>query len=331
MVRTISIALVAFAVLRSAVAHAVEASPYPTTNQSVLAQLYGLPTLGSARTLAPGRYEIGATFDIANQQLVENRGIEELLLDGESRRLTLSWRYATTAGEWGIDIPYVSFDSGSLDDFIERWHDTFGLPQGNRKSMPSNQFAYAYRRNGVDRLRVTQPSGGLGDIRLRAAWPMSDAEALSDLALRTSVKLPTGEASSLHGSGAADAALWISAACGRANCRGDATWNAAAGVLALGKGDVLSARQRDLVWFGEVGTAMEIWPALTLKAELHAHTAFYRDTALEALGSGSVQLIFGGVWRVHPDAALEFGITEDIKVDSAPDVGFVIAYRFIND
>jgi hypothetical protein len=98
-------------------------------------------------------------------------------------------------------------------------------------------------------------------------------------------------------------------------------------VLRLGKGEVLPDLQRREAVFAELGTGFELSPSLALKAELHAHTPFYRDTELRSLGTYSLQFVFGGVWRTAPQAALEFGIEEDIKVDSAPDVGFVIGYR----
>jgi len=52
------------------------------------------------------------------------------LFGGETTRLTFTYERGVGENfEWGIRVPYVSHDGGSLDTIIDGWHDTFGLPQ----------------------------------------------------------------------------------------------------------------------------------------------------------------------------------------------------------
>jgi Protein of unknown function (DUF3187) len=74
------------------------------------------------------------------------------------------------AWEWGVQIPYVGYDGGSLDSFIEDWHAAFGLPKGGRNNAPRNRLNFFYQRNGVTQLSLTNASAGIGDVRLTAGW-----------------------------------------------------------------------------------------------------------------------------------------------------------------
>src|SRR5690606_29732718 len=110
--------------------------------------------------------------------------------------------------------------------------------------------------------------------------------------------------------------LWGSAFAGHAN----------AGVLWLERGDVLGALQEDQVWFASAGVSWAAGDNWRLKAQLEAHTAFY-DSALKELGDDSLQLVLGGSVRLTPRWLLDLAISEDLAVDTAPDVVFQLALR----
>ncbi|HEX9811692.1 MAG TPA: DUF3187 family protein [Burkholderiales bacterium] len=300
--------------------------PLPTFNQSPLAQIYGLPTPDAARVLNRGQYQARVSLEAANNFLSVTSANESLELDGETHRASVVFKTATANGEWGIEIPYLSHSGGSLDDFIDDWHQFLGLPRGGRENAPVGRLQFIYTRDGVDRLRVTDASSGIGDIRLLAGWKQPDRDT-TDRTLRASLKLPTGNAAQLHGSGAADFALWLSAACAIRSCGGTVAWNAHAGALLLGRGDVLSEQQRRLVAFGGGGLAYRPWQPTVFKAELRAHSPFYRGTSLKPLGVSSFQLILGGTLIVGEDVAVDIGVTEDIRSETAPDVSLLLSIR----
>lgn len=304
-------------------AQATPELPFDTTNQSPLIQLYGLPGLGAPHLLAPGRSRVDLHFEAANHFVGKSAGAESLFLDGETHRTTLKiYRGLTGGREIGIELPYVSHGGGFLDSFIESWHDFFGLPQNGRDRMPADRLLYQYRRNGTDAILLSQPSAGIGDVRLTAGLPFP---AWADTALRFSLKLPTGDSEKLLGSGATDAALWFSTRCSR--CTGSISWYGGSGVIWLGKGDVLRGQQRRVVAFGSAGLHWQPLARLTLGVQLDGHMPFYRDSALASLADSSVQLVLGGMWRPSPRYAWELAISEDIVVDTAPDVVVRIGLR----
>lgn len=303
--------------------------PFDTHNQSPLVQIYGLPGLGPARVADPGRTRLGVHFEAANHLVDAGAGAEILRLDGETHRTMLSvFRGLGRSAEIGIEMPYLTHSGGSLDRFIENWHDAFGLPQNGRDAIPSDQLLYSYRRDGIEHVRLTRPTSGVGDIRLGAAVQLTRAEdGGTDSALRASLKLPTGDSAQLHGSGAADLAAWVSLACGRPACPGALSWYGGGGLLWLGSGDVLSELQRRGVAFGSAGAHWRVAPALTLTAQLDTHTPFYKNSDIRPLKAPSAQLILGGTWFIGPALGLEVAVAEDIVVDTAPDVVLRIGVR----
>lgn len=300
--------------------------PLPTFNQSPLVQIYGLPAPDAARVLRRGQRQARVSLEAANNFLSVASVNESLELDGETHRVSLVFKTATASGEWGIEIPYLSHSSGFLDNFIDDWHQFFGLPRGGRENVPFDQLRFIYTRNGVERLHVTDASRGIGDIRLLAGW-QQPGRGTADVALRASLKLPTGDAEQLHGSGAADFALWLTAACATGSCGETVAWNAHAGALLIGRGDVLSEQQRRLVAFGGAGVAYRPWQPTVFKAELRGHSSFYRDSSLKPLGVSSFQLILGGTLIVDKDVAVDIGVTEDIRGKTAPDVSLLLSIR----
>lgn len=314
-----------FALLVPALSAAGPFDPLPTVNQSPFAQLYGLPGPASPRLLERGAIQARVTFEAASHFFSAGNGTERLTLDGETHRTAVTVKYRSETAEWGLEIPYLSHSGGFLDSFIEGWHDFFGLPDGGRPETARDQLRYVYARDGTDRLRLTRPTHGIGDVRLLAGWPLSVGQ--TDVALRASLKLPTGDTAALHGSGAPDFAAWASAGCASAHCTGRWGWNASAGALVLGRGDVLRDQQRRLAAFGSLGGGWRAWPAIVLKAELRAHTAFYDDTGLAPLGSTAWQLVMGGTWLLRGETTLDIAVSEDIRVDTAPDVSFLLSVR----
>lgn len=302
-------------------------APLAITNQSPLVQIYGLPALGGPRLLKDRQLEICLSFETASNYFSDTRGSETLLLDGETHRTAVTVRYGTSQAEWGIEVPYLTHSGGFMDSFIENWHDTFGMPNGGRDQAPRNRLAYIYQRNSSDLLRFTQATRGVGDVRLYGAWPSWVDRGAVDIALRSSLKLPTGKSSELLGSGATDLAVWLSIGCSATACPGNFRWTAGGGVLGLGQGDVLPEMQRSLVAFGGLGLAWRALAPVVLKADLLVHSPFYEDSALKPLDASTVQLLLGGTWNITGRTALDIGLAEDLRLYTAPDVSLLIGLR----
>ena len=312
-----------------AVARADETRPFEFTDQSPLVQVFGLPAIGPARVLDAGATTLRFSADLANHYAYAASGGERILIDAETRRFTVALRRGARDGiEWGLELPYVGYSGGAADALIERWHALGGFPNGGREFAPRNRLWIEYLRNGVPILLVRDAGDGLGDLRLDAARRLASgaADSASDLALRGALKLPTGDATGLRGSGATDAALWLSAACDARRCSGELGWYAGAGLLRAGPGVILAAQQRRLIPFGSAGLAWRVTPALVLRAQVDAHGSFYRDSDLKPLGA-ALQGLFGGSWMIGARRTLDFALAEDLRVGSVPDVQFHLAWR----
>lgn len=307
-------------------AHALDVAPPATADQSPLSLIFGLPVLAPGQTLTAGEQRATVSYEISNFMFYDRRNNEELVLDGETRRAVIAFFYGNPHGEWGVEIPYVSHSGGMFDSFIRHWHETFGQRQGGRDETPDNLLSFSYRRDGSDRFSIIRSTEGIGDIRLLSAWRLATGGA-TDIALRASLKLPTGDAAQLHGSGATDVALWLAANCATDRCPAPFAWNASAGILRLGHGDTLPELQERYAGFGHVGLNWEALSSITLKAALSSHTSFYRDTDFAPLSHTSVQLILGGTWAASRQMAFDIAVTEDLRVYTAPDVGIQLRAR----
>lgn len=303
---------------------AIDILPFQTQNQSPLISIYGLPSVGSARVKAKAEGTLRLTLDQANNYVNETNAAESLVLDGESTRLTVSGRYGIGHSlELGIDVPFLVAGGGFLDNFIENYHSLFGFPNGGREMAPKNRLLYRYRKNGVTLLDMEQSGHGLGDISVNAAWQIyRSGDSRRNLTLRGSLKVPTGDAGTLRGSGSTDFSAWVIGNWGHQFSLGQVTIFGAAGAMGLTKGRVLADRQRPLVGFGMLGLGFAPADWIELKIQTNAHTSFYSDSDFKELNAASAQLTLGGALHFTPKMSLDIGVTEDIIVGASPDVVF---------
>ena len=311
-------------------AQSLEITPFYTQNQSPLSRIFGLPAMGEALVLAPGGKDLRFSLDLANNYAKDAAANESILLDGETTRFGLAFRYGLLKNfEAGIEIPYFISNGGFLDGFIINYHDTFGFPQGGRDQAPRDRLLYQYRKNNTDLLKVDQSGSGLGDISVNAAWQLykSGDQAPRAVALRGSVKLPTGDSDRLLGSGSFDGALWLTASDDYLLPLGHLTLFGAAGIMGMTEGKVIKNQQNNCAGFGSLGIGWSPLSWLALKIQTDAHTAFFRDTDLKELSANAAQLVIGGTVALWKNLTLDIGVSEDILVNTAPDVVFHFSLR----
>lgn len=307
-------------------AAALNIRPFRTFNQSPLIQIYGLPTPEDSLLLDRGKIGIELNFDLSSNFSSRSNQNETLVLDGETYRTSLRYRRGMGGGwEIGIDVPHVSHDGGFLDDFIIDWHDTFGFSQGGRDNAPTDRLAYIYVRDGATLVNIDKDHSGVGDVRFIASyqWRGVGERQDSPIALHASLKLPTGESDDLLGSGGTDFAAWVSGA--RTPSRSGPNkwaWFASGGLLFVGDGDVLPRQQRNLVTFGTLGIGWRPGAWFLFQLQLDAHTSFYDDSRLKQIDATAAQLTMGGALRLGERTRLDIGVSEDVAVDTAPDVNF---------
>ena len=309
---------------------AAEITPFYTQNQSPLVQIFGLPSIGNPTVLPPKKADVRMILDYTSNYVEDSNPRENILLDGESARITLDVRYGIERTfEVGVAIPYIIESGGFLDGFIIDYHNTFGFPQGGRDQAPRNRLLYQYQKDGQQLLQINQSSQGIGDIQFTGGFQLYESPMKSSraVALRTSLKLPTGDSGQLHGSGSTDLALWIIAGDDYKVAIGHFSVFGAAGIMGTTRGNVLPDQQRHGVGFGSLGVGWSPARWIAFKVQANGHTAFYKDSALRELNANSVQLTIGGTLAFTERISLDLGITEDVIVKTAPDVVFHLALR----
>ena len=305
----------------------VSAGIFALRNQNPFLQIYGLPAFQSADLTLPAHPAWNLGLDIANHADFGENAIENFVVDGETYFLTLSMRRRAT--EWlelGFDIPLVSHADGFMDDMIEGWHDLFGMSNTKRQG-PSNELAFLYQRNGEDLYRLDSPAAGIGDIQLIAAIPLRrDPDGGSQVTIRSSLKLPTGDADKLLGSGGTDVSVGIYAASTTSMFSRPLMLNAFAGGLVLGSGDVLPALQRDFVGFGGASATWTATERISLAAQLYGQGPYY-DSDVEELGGHSLQLSAGLALRFGADSLLRLAVVEDVSANATTDFAVHVSVR----
>lgn len=318
----------AFALLLVA-SSSTAAEPFPTRDQNPLLAGFGLPTPMRSRLPAAGAWSLAADLNWGSTALRQGNGREELIVDAETREARFRIEHTLT-DRIGVQlqIPYRYTGAGSLDGFIDRWHDVFGLPEGSRPDLPDDQMLIAYERLGTTAFYLDSAAAidtslsGLADISLDLGLELRQTPS-SALTAWLSVKLPSGDADELTGSSAVDVSLVIAG-----EHRLSDHWSAygQAAITRLGEGELLSNQQRSIVWSGFAGIGWQAWRGLELKLQVDAHTAAFDDIDLDYFGD-AVILTVGGDYRFASGWRLDAGVSEDIAVETSPDVVFVFGLR----
>jgi uncharacterized protein DUF3187 len=299
-----------------------EAGPFPTRDLNPLLGGFGLPAALPAR-IANDTWSVATDLNWASTALVQRAGAELLIVDAETReaRVTIgrSWSSGFAAQ---LELPYRYTGGGVLDETIDSWHDLFGLPQGARSSMPTDRIRIVYERAGDRLIDIDSSATGLADASLDFGYSLRSTNSTA-AAVWLSIKLPTGDADRLTGTGATDVALAIA---GEHRFGEDWSVFGQAAVTWLGDGERLSEQQSDFVWSGFAGVGWRAWRGLELKAQLDAHSSVFDDADLDFLGSALV-LTVGGDYRFDSGWRFDVGVSEDVAVESASDVVFVFGLR----
>ena len=295
-------------------------------SQHVYGAVFGLPAV-AARPVQTREWQI--SLEHSNQFMGGAVGEEVLLLDGESTELSVRHRQRFgPCVQLEAFVPLIAHNGGEFDRAIDDWHQFFGLPDAGRDNAPYSQLTYRYVNDDVERVSITSPQSGVGDIQLslqRSLGCSATADATrSEAIARMGVKLPTGNARELRGSGSTDVFVDLQSPVYGNNAR----WRigAAIGALFLGNSDHF-AEQKQLVAYGSLGTQFVYSHRWRLLGQLDWHTPFF-NSALTELGQTAVGLTVGLRYLALNDQTLELSISEDIAIDTTPDIVARVAWIY---
>lgn len=303
------------------------ADPIYVANQNPFVQVFGLPK-AEAGTLTPkGKLNLGFLYFVSNNA-IQNPN-KTFIWDGETGQYNLSARYGIFEGlELGVDIPFIDHSGGYLDSLIRHYHDIFGFPNDRQEQFNKNQLHYKVDEKGSYYETLDRQSG-LGDIRLSMAIPLfaKTFQTHRYLALRPQLKLPTGKASGLLGSGGIDLATTLAYSDYETLAGINTVLSAYGGIIYMGNTKVLRELQNHVAGYGGVSLAWMATTHLDFKLQLDAHSAFY-DSDIDQLGT-SMQLLAGGTAHLPGEVLLDLGISEQLVTDATPDVGFYLFIRHL--
>lgn len=307
-------------------AAATPVEPLPFFNQSPLILIYGLPTAHGPEVVAKDKQQLGLNLDYSSHFVSRSNARESLVLDGETTRLALTYRRGFAHGlEAAIEVPFITHSGGFADGFIDDFHDLTGFSDGGRSRAPHDRQLYRYIRDGKTLLDVDDSPSGLGDIRLSVAkqLPLTGATLAS---VSAQLKLPTGAAGDLTGSGSTDVAVWATAG------RGDVLFNGfsvvgAAGALYAGKGKVLASQRQRAAGFGWLTLGYAWTPRFVTKVQLYVHSPLYQHSDITAVQGVAVQGGAGFAWHFTRATHFDLSIIEDLDAEASPDVTFNLSLR----
>ena len=302
---------------------AVDYQPFDTRDQNLFNLIHGQALPTNARLNDSSQAWWSSSLVITNTINVQSFNDENIVLDYEAYRFNFSYQYGLT-DNWNLklDVPLIHQSGGTFDSAIDQWHNIFGLPNGQRPLTQDNQYHIQYNSQGQNQINLNESSTILGDIQIAVARSVIKNNATT-MSLWASIKLPTGDEDKLSGSGAVDVSTWLAV-----NQQLSEKWllNMNAGVVVLGKDSYQDIPLSDHALYGHLMLGWLITDRINLKAQLQAHTSYYDKSQLDILAD-TYLLTFGTAIKINNCQQLDFAISEDIKVNSSPDISLLINWR----
>ena len=264
-----------------------------------------------------------SSLAITNTLNIQDLSDESIYIDYEAYRFNLAYQYGLD-DDWNLklDIPLIHQSRGVFDSAIDRWHGFLGLPRGQRPNVGHDEYGIQYDYQSQSLIDLAEAGSSLGDIQIAIAHAII-TDKNTDMSLWAAVKLPTGDKNKLNGSGAADLSTWLAM---NQQISGDWRVNLNAGAVVLGDNAYQGIPLSDYALYGHVMLGWLWTENVSLKAQLQGHTSYYDKSRLKFLAD-SYLLTVGSAIKINHCQQLDIAVSEDIKVDSSPDISLLISWR----
>lgn len=312
-----------FAALLAGSVASAHAGPFLSRDQNPFALVYGQPLPTPARLPQAEEFKYALSLDIANTLNVETTSKESLYVDFEAYNLTLGGIYGLSE-HWALklDIPFIYRGGGVFDHAIDEWHKLFSLPRASRPDVEDDQFRLFYAHNGATNVSLDTSQSGIADAQLGLGHSLFQTSQHA-LSVWASIDVPVGDANKLTGNDDLDYSFWLA---GSSKPGELSVFDTNIGVVLPGDSVLADLETEDLVFFGHAGAHIALNPTFALKLQLAGHSGYYKDTALNFLGS-AVIIIFGGSINTGRCSAIDVGFSEDIKAGASPDITLLISWK----
>ena len=175
----------------------------------------------------------------------------------------------------------------------------------------------------VDLLRSVS---GLGDIHVAVSRPVLAIDG-GQLGISVGVKTASGQSADWLGSGATDVYALLRFS-GQQLGGWPLWWHGQVGGTRAGDSDLLGPEQKRSLWFAGLAAEWRFTPRWSALIQYDGHSALL-DGALEALGEPAGMLSMAVRWRPTAHWMIDAGFSEDVVVESAPDITFLLNARYV--
>ena len=286
---------------------------FATSFQTPFSMMAQIPTLQRASAHQESAIEVGSTLTTSNHwYLTHAKAEQHLLVDTESTTFAINARFYQDSLSFYIDIPYIRYGGGFLDDFINDYHGFWGLPNGDRHLYRQRQNRITYQKN-----QTLTPCSGFADGQLGITWLMSHQEN-SQHSVSTAIKPPTAQQDCLLSNGALAFSQLVTH-----------KWQSSLWTVDLQYGaywqeryDIFDWQSRPFIKFGTFAIGYNLYKQFDFTLQYDYHSALFRKGRPTPAGEGhmgSIGLIYNG--NHH---RFELAVQEDLLVGSTADVSFFL-------
>jgi len=296
--------------------------PLPSRNQHPVHLMFFNFPAERARVLPQGEGEFAFRFDGASTMIKEAEDGTIVDLDLEGWYYQLEYRRGVAGGEATVVLPLRDNTHGFMDNVIDRWHQFFSLPRGDRPDYPANDYHFFVRGPAGQVLNLPSDQFGLADVSLMWKDEISSSGG-TVLSYRLGVKLPTGDSDKGLGSGGTDFGA------GLAWERTGTRWATYANLnyIFLGSSDFTGFETNNTVT-GAVAAEYRLKPTWWLTGQIN-FAQYPLETGAVTLDRDSVELLFGFHKLLKKRLLFSGGFSEDIRTNTAPDFGITGELRWL--
>ena len=302
--------------------------PLKASNAHPIIRLFLNPVLETPEVLDRGSALGSASFDYGSVCIVSASDKWDINMDMEFTILTLSLKMGLPwQAEGAISFPFLYYQRGFLDPFVNWFHSRLGVSDIGRERSPTNDYSYRIRKHGNTWFRPgNKESVGPGDgvISLKKCLFDNSDNVLS---IKGALKAPTGDPELGLGSGEFDAGIMLLFE------HGFDTWRFYLGVGYewLGTPDTYDDFDPDISDTKSASFALEyIWSDnLSLLTQVEARSSPFTDTDISNLDRDFFGISFGGKYRLSNTTGIEFAFSEDLSeaaADFTVHVGIVFSF-----
>jgi hypothetical protein len=269
------------------------------------------------------------TLPILETVAASEPGRSAYMMDGETLRAALEIRVGLGGRlEASAELPILLHGAGFLDRPIDRYHEALGLPDGGRGAFVEDRFVMGYVADG-ETVYLEHAPGGLrqGDLVLSCrAAALREGRRAPGIALGAALKLPTGDARRLDGSGHADAgvSVAVSKRVGRSVLHAGYSFTRIGGWALAPSTRLEDPRSLYAAW------AFDLSSRVALVGQVSRSSGAFPFRAGSDLGRLAQEITAGARWKTRSGRLAEAALIENLDTYlNTPDIGLLLGYAWL--